>query len=338
MARLVWAFSGLNLAAICVVLVLVFVVSERWWLSAAVTYLPRSPWALPALLLAVAGCIWHRPSLWANVLAMGLVAGPLMEFRAPWIADARTGPAVAITAPSLRFVTANVQGYQPNFTEVVSEISRQRPDIVVLQEARGEHPLLDEFFPDWHHIHVDYYWIGSRYPLKQLHIGETTAFGRVAGLVVEVETPQGPILVADVHLMTARRGLKELSTSELASGQAQQDLEGFQMLRMAESTEFREQIRQLAGDKPLLIGGDFNTPASSSLFQRDWGDLTSAFDAAGSGYGYTSPVKPQRLWISYMPWARIDHVLCSPHWLVRDCRVGQGRGSDHHIVTAEVAR
>ncbi|MBI1345260.1 hypothetical protein GC163_03135 [bacterium] len=338
MARLVWALSGLNLAAVCTVMVLIFVVSERWWFSAALTYLPRAPWALPAVLLSVAGIIWHRPSLWANVVALGMVAGPLMEFRAPWLADARTGPAVPITAPSLRFVTANVQGFQPNFAEVLSEISRQRPDIVVLQEARGEHELLAEFFHDWQHIQIDYYWIGSRFPLKLLHTCETTAFGRVAGLIVEVETPQGPIIVGDVHQMTARRGLKELAGSDLATGEAQQDLDEFQMLRMAESTELREQIRELAGDKPLIIGGDFNTPASSSMFQRDWGDLTCAFDVAGTGYGYTSPVKPQRLWISYVPWARIDHVLCSSHWLVRRCEVGTGRGSDHHIVAAELAR
>ena len=138
--------------------------------------------------------------------------------------------------------------------------------------------------------------------------------------------------------MTARRGLQDLSPSELATGSAQASLEEFQLLRLAESSELREQIRQHTGDLPLIVAGDFNTPSSSSLFSRTWGDLISAFDVAGTGYGYTSPVKPQRYWVSYLPWARIDHVLCSSGWQIVRCQVGQSRGSDHHVIFAEISR
>ncbi|MDX1966122.1 MAG: endonuclease/exonuclease/phosphatase family protein [Planctomycetaceae bacterium] len=336
MARVVWALSGLNLATVIAGLLLLFVVSERWWLGTVLTYLPRAPWAVPSILLALAGLFWHRPSLWANVLALLLILGPVMEFRAPWLADARSGPPVAAAAHSLRFVSANVQGYKPDFAGVLTEVAKFKPDVVVLQEARGEHRLLVEFFPDWHRLHVDYFWIGSRYPLTLKHTCQTAAFDRVTGLVAEIETPDGPVIVADVHQMTARRGLLSLSPSELVSGAAQSELEEFQMLRMAESAELREQIRQHNPGLPLIVAGDFNTPASSSLFQREWGDLTSAYDIAGTGYGYTSPVKAQSYWLSYVPWARIDHILCSPDWHIRDCRIGAGRGSDHHLIYAEL--
>jgi len=336
-ARLVWALSGLNLAIVLGVLILLFVVSERWWLGAAVTYLPRLPWGVPAILLCVAAWFWHRPSLWVNVLSLALVAGPVLEFRAPFLSDHRPA-AVSAAATPLRIVTANIQGYRPDFASVLSEVSRFQPDVVVLQEARGESPLLDDFFPNWHRLHVDYYWIGSRYPLKLVTACNTEAFDRVAGLVVELETPAGPLLVANIHQMTARRGLKDLSGSELLQGTAQQDLEHFQTLRLIESNELREQIQQHAGDRPLIVAGDFNTPSSSNLFQQTWGDLQSAFDVAGLGYGYTSPVKPQKYWVSYLPWARIDHILASPDWQVRWCRVGQSRGSDHHCLAAELVR
>ena len=39
----------------------------------------------------------------------------------------------------------------------------------------------------------------------------------------------------------------------------------------------------------LLVAGDFNTPSSAGQYQSTWGDLTNAFDAAGRGYGFTSP-------------------------------------------------
>lgn len=336
-ARLVWALSGLNLAAVVVVMVLVFVVSERWWVGTAVTYLPRLPWAVPAVLFSAAALACHRPSLWVNLFSLVLVVGPLLEFRAPFIAE-KPPVAVAADAAPLRIVSANTQGYQPDFAGLMQEISRYKPDIVALQEARGEHDLLDDFYPDWHRLHLDYYWVGSRYPIKLVAECATEAFDRTAGILVEVETPRGPVLLANLHQMTARRGLREMTGSEILSGVAQADLGDFQTLRQLESDQLRQIIEQHRGDRPLIVVGDFNTPSSSSLFRQTWGDLTSAFDVAGVGYGYTSPVKPQKYWISYLPWARIDHILCSPEWRVEWCRVGSGRGSDHHCIAAELAR
>lgn len=338
LARLVWGLSGLNLAAVVSVIGLIFVVSESWWVGTVFTYLPRAPWAVPALVLGMLACRWHLPSLGINLIALLLVVGPLMEFRAPWLAEQPHTTATTAAARPLRFVSANVQHYRPDFGALLQEIHRLRPDVLVLQEAIGDHPLLIESFPEWHRLHVDYFWIGSRYPLRLLNACETAAFDRTAGLVVEIETPQGPIVVANIHQMTARRGLVDITASELASGVAQSSLEDFQTLRRAESEELRAQIQSVTGAAPLIVAGDFNTPSSSSLFQATWGDLTSSFDVAGTGYGYSSPVKPHKFWLSYVPWARIDHILCSPDWQVRDCRIGSGRGSDHHLIYAELAR
>ncbi len=336
-ARIVWGLAGLNLVAVGAVLILVFGISERWWPGTIATYLPRAPWAIPSLVLIVAGLFWHRPSLWLSVLSLLLVLGPLMEFRAPVLAESGRQATVAETVPSLRLVSANTQMYKPDFAGLLAEVNRLQPDIVVFQEAFGDHPLLTENFPDWHRLHLDRYWIGSRYPLTLKHEIQSEAFDREVGIIVEVATPQGKICVVNIHQMTARRGLQELSPRDLLTGESLPQLENFQMLRLAESGEIRQAIQTHTGNTPFLVAGDFNTPASSSLFQSVWGDLTSAFDVAGTGYGYTSPVKPHRYWINYLPWARIDHVLCSPEWQVRDCRIGLGRGSDHHLIYAELA-
>src|SRR5581483_5791648 len=82
-ARVVWCLSGLNLAITVLVLVSIFVISERWWLAAAISFLPRSPWAVPAVLLGLVAAFVHRPSLWVNVISLGLVIGPIMELRIP---------------------------------------------------------------------------------------------------------------------------------------------------------------------------------------------------------------------------------------------------------------
>lgn len=337
MARIVWALSGLNLVVIIGALLLVFVVSEHWWVSTAITYLPRAPWAIPSLVLIVAGWLWHRPSLWINLIAFLMVAGPLMEFRAPGF----TGPFITTTQTKtahLRVVSCNVQAYKPNFADVLREVHRFKPDVVALQEARGDHPLLTDSFPDWHRLHYAYFFVASKYPLREIARIETEAFDRPTGMLIEVSTPGGPVVLADIHLMTARRGLQAINKGSLLSGEAGEDVESFQVLRSAESAELRQSIESQTAGRPLIICGDFNTPTSSTLFQEHWGDLHSCFDLAGVGYGFTSPVKTHTSWPAHTPWARIDHILCSPEWTVRQCSIGRSIGSDHHLIAAELAR
>lgn len=337
-ARVVWCLSGLNLALVIAVLLLIFVVSERWWVAAALTYLPRSPWALPAVILGAAAMWCHRPSVLVNVLSFGLAVGPIMELRVPGLLNAPSTAIASTGQTKLRIVSCNVQLYKPDFAAVLNELSPYRPDVVVLQEALGDHPLLERFFPDWHHLHVEMFWIGSPYPLRLVTECQSEAFDRVSGIVVEVDAPGGPFLIADVHQMTARKGLREINKATLATGEAAGLVDEFRDLRTLEAAELREVIDRHAGDRPLIVCGDFNAPTCSNVFQQFWGDLQSAFDIAGFGYGYTSPCKNHRFWIPNMPWARIDHILCSNHWSIRECHVGQGNGSDHRLIAAELSR
>ena len=115
-------------------------------------------------------------------------------------------------------------------------------------------------------------------------------------------------------------------------------VDSFRDLRTAESGEIRAAIDAHVDDRPLIVVGDFNTPTSSNLFQEFWGDLQSAFDVAGTGYGYTSPCKTHRFWLPQTPWARIDHILCSRHWTIRECHIGHSNGSDHRLIAAELCR
>jgi endonuclease/exonuclease/phosphatase (EEP) superfamily protein YafD len=336
--RVVWWLSGLNLAIVVAVLLLIFVVSERWWIAAAISYLPRSPWALPAVILTVAACRLHRPSVWVNVVTLGLVAGPMMELRVPGVLNAPSQAVASTGRETLRVVSCNVQSYKPNFAEVLQETTAAHPDVVLFQEAFGDNALLKDFFPDWHKLHVSTYWVGSRYPLRLVAECPSQVFDRISGIVVEVDAPGGPVMVANIHQMTARRGLQAIHKGSLLSGNAAEDVDGFRALREFESAEIRHTIDAHRGDRALIVAGDFNTPTSSNVFHETWGDLQSAFDVAGFGYGYTSPCKPHRYWPPYVPWARIDHVLCSSHWTIAGCSTGRRNGSDHRLITAELRR
>ncbi len=335
--RWVRGLSWFNLAALGVLCWLLFVVSEGWWVSTVLTYAPRAPFVAPTLGLLVAALFWHRQSLWVNAVSLAVVLGPVMGLSVP--ASRLFSPSIAGTDEfDLKIVSCNVQAFRPNFAKVLEEIAVIDPDVVALQEAFPLSPLLDEAFRGWHTVSHDRYWVGSRYPVTLVARCEIPVFERSAGIVVEIQTPSGPVRLGDIHQMTARRGLMELSKRSLIDGEGPRRLDESQELREEESLAIRDQIESARGDAPLLVVGDFNTPVSSQMFQRHWGDFQSAFDLAGIGYGYTSPCKANRFWPENLPWARIDHILCSPEWTVRSCQIGRSAGSDHRLIAATLRR
>ena len=331
-ARFVRNVSVVNLLAVVGLLILLFAISERWWFSAALTYLPRTPFVLPAIALLAASLVWHRRSCWLNIVAIVVLVGPVAGLRVPIPSD-RPNSESDITV-----VSCNVQGFQPDFATVLQEIAAVNPDAVAFQEALVGHPLLETFFADWHVVHVGPYWIGSKYPMRLIAKCDSAAFDRMTAVKVEIEGPSGKFHLTNLHQMTARRGLSELNVRSIFSGEGSRRLERIVLLRDEEARRTRAFVS--AGDPaiPELVVGDFNMPTSSNLFQTHWGDLTCAFDSAGLGFGYTSPCRPHRYWLSGVPWIRIDHILASDQWRVLDCQTGSKNGSDHRLIAASLMR
>jgi len=330
-AILSWTFLGLlTLFVWCL-----YGISERWWVGTAFTYLPKVPLLAPVCGLLVASLFWHRRSLWVNVVSLIVVLVPAMGLSIPVSRLLGTPPVDEEFQISI--VSCNVQAFKPNFELILDEIRPIRPDVIVLQEAFPLSPLLESEFRDWHSIHHDHYWVGSRFPLKLLVRCDTIAFDRTTGLVVELETPGGPVVVGDIHLMTSRRGLSRLDRSSIFDGSGAEKVEKFQVVRNAESEELRNMIESVRGDKPVILAGDFNAPSSSSFFQEFWSDYQNAFDSVGFGYGYSYPASVKKYWPKNCPWVRIDHVLASHEWTVRTCQVGKSAGSDHRLIAAKLS-
>jgi endonuclease/exonuclease/phosphatase (EEP) superfamily protein YafD len=80
--------------------------------------------------------------------------------------------------------------------------------------------------------------------------------------------------------------------------------------------------------RPVIVAGDFNTPADGAVYADSWPAFTNAFTSAGVGFGYTHYTRLTRV--------RIDHVLAGPGWRVRRCEVGPDVGSAHRPVIAEL--
>ena len=330
----VTGFSCLNLILLCLVNYFLYVVSENSWVGSVLTYAPRVLFLIPCLILIAASLFWHRSLLGMNLVSATIVLVPVMGLSLPldlWLNGSPSTEGEVV----FKVVSCNVQSYEPDFTKVLDEIDSIQPDVVAIQEAFGDDERADRYFAEWHQVQQGQYRVYSRHHLSLRAGCEVPQFGgRLAGIVVQMESPAGPVILADIHQMTARIGLEELDHESLISGKGTKELKDFVEERNLESASIRKMIDSAHSTGPLIVCGDFNAPTFSVVFQKHWGDLKSSFDAAAFGYGYTSPCKGNRLWPDNTPWARIDHILCSHEWSVRVCEIGRSDGSDHRLVTA----
>jgi len=334
--RWIIGFSTLNLIVLSLVNYTLYFVSETWWVGSVLTYSPKVLFLIPTLILIVASAIWHRSTLGPNLISAFIVVVPVMGLSLPLELWLNRLPATERDMV-LKVVSCNVQSYEPDFRKLLDEIELINPDIVALQEAFGDDERADEFFRDWYSVRQRQYRVFSRKRLSLISACDVNEFGgRLAGMIVQVETEAGPIVLANIHQMTARYGLNELDHESVITGKGTGKLNEFVGARSRESAAIRAAIDSARTPGPLVVCGDFNTPTSSILFQKHWGDLKSTFDAAAFGYGYTSPCQGSRFWPDNMPWARIDHILCSRDWTVRACEVGRTDGSDHRLIFATI--
>ena len=328
-ARWVAGLTALNCVLVATLFVLLCVVSEDWWVSAALGYLPRCPWLAPSLLLIIAALLFRRSLALVNVLTAVVVAGPIMGLTAPL----SSVPPLLDESAALTVISCNVQNGAGDLDTVLAELDPLDADVIALQETSWGVESLAEHLADWNTVHVGEFWVSSRHPVRLIDECTPEAFERTTAILCEIDAPQGTFLVCNVHLSTARHGLTDLRWHSPISGAGVDDLEWRQWQRRLEAEETVKFIAEHA-ERPLIILGDFNTPANSTLLTDVWNGYTSAFDAAGWGYGYTSPCNTSRLWPANTPWLRIDHIFCDDAWQVHRCAIGASAGSDHRLIYA----
>lgn len=332
-ARWVARLSWLNLAALLAISALLFVVSENWWLSSAMTYAPRFPYGLPALLLLVLALMFHRSSVLVNLISIAMVGGPIMGLTLP-IAQWMAPPVDVEEGFKLKVVSCNVQDYRPDFAAILAEIGRFNPDVVVMQDAWDRSKLLNSYFESWHVVRHGEFFLASRYPARLVSVGHMEAFDRDAIMQCELELPTTKVMFFNLHHMTPRHGLRELDLSSPITQRGSEQMSLYLGSRAEETIAVRDFVESHRGDTPTLIAGDFNMPYESSLYQNNWFGFQNAFNTAGIGYGYSFPCTQQYCWPAGNPWIRLDHILADDAWKIRSCSIGKANGSDHRLISA----
>lgn len=191
-------------------------------------------------------------------------------------------------------VTVNFDGYDINIAEAAKRLNALQPDFICFQELWARHQLseLRGHLPGYEFIH-------HSVEDSEAHFFNYGTFiaTRLDWKVKRVDSPASTVGVM------ANKEDKALLVFSLHG----RKVHGYGPTAVLTTAEWQfSQMRELEavyGDKqlPVLVGGDFNAPASGPGFKVT--SLRHAFDQAGRGFGGTYPASA--------PFFRIDHILAS---------------------------
>lgn len=224
------------------------------------------------------------------------------------------------TGGLLRVVTMNCGGGDE---VAILDALAQDPDIVLLQEGPGE-VALERIAPEgWEHagwmdpaIMVRGRLVAERLDKHRAHYvyygtAHPDALPGVAVRVVSTRLPL-PLLRFDIWRPTVWR-----------------DARAVEELRRKDVAALLEFGRHEAGSGPLIIGGDFNTPARHSLFVPfERAGLADSLAAVGRGWPNTITAD--------FPVARIDQIWVSAHFRPIHGRAVFTPNSDHRMVVIDL--
>lgn len=277
-SRLAWGYVLFVVA----VWALAEAVGESRWPTLLLAYAPPLLWLLPAPIVL----------LWTAARRRGVGAALLGTLLAAWGAGLlHTRPQ---SAGTLRVLTYNVaRGTLGHAGTLAATLRRADADIILLQEANfvrpGDLGVIRAALPDYRVVQAHEVTTLTRLPVQSSAWFDLPANNRDV-LLTRLLWQGRTLNVVNAHLGT-------VTVSSLLEG----DLARLQRTRTARLGQVRvlERIAAQAG-RPLLLGGDLNTPPRGQLYRR----LQAAFgpdahDLAGRGPGWTFPGLG----------VRIDHTL-----------------------------
>ena len=328
-SRLEILAQGLGVAALAILL-------GAWWLldwfgdrSAIPTLLLFGPkWLLlaPVALATIAALAFRRRSLVWTVYSLAVYGFAIEAGNVPWRSWIAARPDSSALRVRVLSCNIGVVGMRP--ADLKRWIEGEQAEIVALQEVNAsvEPTWVNDVFPKtegWRTVATGEGLIAARHPIHHPRtLSDPETFGyKGAVSICEVALPGATIAVVNLHLRSQRDGLEGAIASKLRDLSAMRET-------IARRDRGSAIARNWIGDPPapLLILGDFNLPAQSAIYRRDWGRFADAFERSGWGAG--------RTWFSRWHGLRIDHILGGPGWTFESCRVGPNVGSDHRPVAA----
>ncbi len=235
---------------------------------------------------------------------------------------------------SIRILTCNLKGHCVDNAALNKLIAESDPDIVTLQGCWM--PVHVAWPEGWHFSQHAELLVASRYPVGEVSLLSGPRIGHVYPrpnvYYCTVSLPQREIAVCSVHLPSPHYGLAEsLDRRTLISPRGSGRIDEESQSRRQQSETALQMAANIQG--PLILAGDFNMPADSTVYRATWGRFNNAFSRSGFGFGHTE--RPGSF--GWLFGVRIDHILSGPHWRPCRCWVGPNVGSDHLPLIADLA-
>jgi vancomycin resistance protein VanJ len=321
---LVWIYLLLLLAF----WLMIYFAGDRWWLATVVLFGPRWIGGLPLAAFVPLAAVWRRRMLWPLAAAVLLVVGPIMGFCLPWARLAGS------SSTTIRILTCNLKGHCRDNAALDALISESDADIVAFQ---GWKPDARVHWPDgWHVCGQGELVVASRYPVSEVSLWSGPQGDGVSRrpdvFYCRVSLPQRDIAFCSAHFPSPHYGLAEtLDRRTLISDRGRQLIGQETAERRTHAQTAVDLAREI--ELPLVLAGDFNTTADSTIYRQTWSHFNNAFTRGGLGFGYT-----ERPGIHGWQFGlRIDHILSSSHWRPYRAWVGPDVGSDHLPLLADLA-
>lgn len=331
--RRLWYFflqSLLPLGALLLHVVVFACYARRWDKVAALTVFPFWAWGL--LGMGMAGFAWLLTrqrlalavaALWlVTVLAFSDETRPLLRWWRVQPQQGMAGPA-ADGAKIRRVITFNCKAGLFN-PAAPREVIPWQPDVVLFQET-AQLEVLRQVAQELYGGNPAEHVVGSR------ECGIITR-GRILGFVLgnlpnslsaTIQFDDGTVIeAASVHLCGAETDVRLYKREALYKHAVNR------VARRAELQQLLTVQTLMNGERPSLIGGDFNAPAGDSIFRLlGSAGFTDAMAAVGSGWLNTFP--------NAAPLLRIDHQWTNARLVPVAGRTVKSVHSDHRMVVCD---
>ena len=310
--RALWGTAWAITALLAIVVVMRLVWHDGLWLFLLCNVV--TPYLyLPAWLITPGAALARR---W-RLAAASLV---IVAFHCHWVLlPLLPKPTPATTGRTLRIASANLLMVNETPAVLAAELERFDADIYFLQELSAVWDDELERLGFWRRYPFnrritseDSFGaaIASRLPVRDIDVFWSSELPQMRGVL---RLDDRDVDVVCIHLLPPRT-LEYTRTYHLGA-EALLDI-----------------VRRLER-RSFIVAGDFNSTPDSDFATRMRDLADDAWEAGGHGFGFTWPNG-----MFQVPPVRLDHIFVSRDLGVLTARVGDGAGSDHRPVVADVAR
>jgi vancomycin resistance protein VanJ len=297
--------------------------------TATLMYLPSLIWLLPGFALLIPALLFDWKSFLLLLLGGGFFFTSHLNYQ--WRSD------LAIEAPEpfekLRLLSWN-RG-QSGSTSLSTLKAELKPDFILLQDARGRGARyrLDANYREFREfVDTGEFVMMSRWPVLA---SENLTMNGDNGSVVTLGAARfitvfagKRVIIYNIHLPSPRDALEATGRGAFLLGvlgmpgtsleSKKLHYQAFWDGQMKKAAEILRRIRRETD--PVIIAGDFNTPAIGPVYKLYADTFQDAHLQSGSGFGHTFPGDTRNPLALFQPWLRLDQMFASQDWQVLNCQ------------------